>query len=467
MSDRCILIADDEEIMRMVLRDTLEKEGFSVETAEDGMTALELFQRNHFDLLISDIQMTGLDGIELLKKIKEVDPDLPVIIMTAFGSVETAVAALRYGAFDYITKPFITDEIRVTVRNALRHCDLSRENRALKNKLKEKYHFENIIGQSQVMQQVYRLIERLAASDTNVLITGDSGTGKELVAHAIHYNSKRAQSAFVSVNCSAIPDTLMESEMFGHVKGAFTNAYLSKQGLFEEADGGTLFLDEIADLSLYTQAKLLRAIQTGEIKPVGGTKTKQVNTRIISATNKRLETEVKENRFREDLYYRLNVVNIQLPGLSERPEDIPELANHFLNKFCEKYEVELKHLSHEVLKTLMNYSWPGNVRELENCIERAIALSDQNEIRLDDLPPSLHKPPEYVSPVLTTDGIDLNNELNHFEISLISKALNMTGGNITKAAQLLAIPRRTLSSRMQRLGIDLQNYHFLGGQYDS
>jgi len=460
MTERSILIVDDEEIMSEVLKDLLEKEGYAVEVAEDGLIGLELFTRDRFDMVISDIQMTGLDGIQLLQKIKEIDDDVPVIIMTAYSSVETAVAALRYGAFDYISKPFNHNEIRVTVRNAMQQADLSHENRALKIKLKEKFHFDNIIGQSQVMSKVYRLIEKLAQSDTNVLITGESGTGKELVAHAIHYNSNRAHSAFVSVNCSAIPDTLMESEMFGHVKGAFTNAFFSKQGLFEEADRGTLFLDEIADLSLYTQAKLLRAIQTGEIKAVGGTKTKNVNTRIISATNKDLEEEVKKGLFREDLFYRLNVVNIHLPKLNQHPEDIPELANHFLAKFCTKYNVAHKKLSREVLKMFMGYSWPGNVRELENCIERAVALSEGPDVECDDLPPSFHKSAVVVPPTLTQEGLELDIELDNFEKSLIMKTLQMTGGNITKAANLLKIPRRTLSSRMKRLDIDVHNQAF-------
>jgi len=378
--NRTILVVDDEEILREILRNTLESEGYDVVCADDGQTAFEYFQEDRFDLIISDIQMSRMDGIELLKKVKTIDPDVLVVIMTAYGSVETAVAALRYGAFDYITKPFIENEIRVTVRNAFRQVDLSRENRSLRKRLQEEYQYHNIIGQSHVMKKVYRIIEKVAPSDTNVLITGDSGTGKELVASAIHYNSSRTKAPFISINCSAIPDTLMESEMFGHVKGAFTNAYLSKIGLFEEAHKGTLFLDEIADLSLYTQAKLLRAIQKGEIKPVGGTKTKRVDIRLISATNKTLEEEVREGRFREDLYYRLNVVNIQLPTLRSRTEDIPDLVYHFLTRFCKKYGVPQKKLSRDTLRILMNFPWPGNVRELENCIERAVALAEKDEI---------------------------------------------------------------------------------------
>lgn len=454
MQNRSILVVDDEEIMREVLKNTLLSEGFSVDTAENGFSAFQAFQKKHYDLVISDLQMTGMDGITLLKRIKEIDADVMVIIMTAFGSIETAVTALKSGAFDFLTKPFIENEIKVTLRNAFRQSDLARENKSLKLKLQQESQFHDIIGKSHVMKKIFRIIEKVAKSDTNILITGDSGTGKELVANAIHYSSHRKNSAMISVNCSSIPDTLMESEMFGHVKGAFTNAYLSKQGLFEEAHKGTLFLDEIADLSLFTQAKLLRAIQKGEIKPVGGTKTRNIDARIISATNKNLETEVKERRFREDLYYRLNVVNIHLPPLRERAEDIPALSQHFLNKYCEKYNVPLKKLNREALKTLLNYSWAGNVRELENYMERAVALSEGDEITNADLPPSMTQTKYSPSFDVPKEGINLNETIAEYESSLILRTLDITQGNITKAAELLHIPRRTLSSRIQKLGLN-------------
>lgn len=461
MPDKNILVVDDEEIMREVLKNTLENEGYSVSTAEDGIDALKVFREFPAPVVVTDIQMSGLDGIGLLQKIKDLRPQTMVIIMTAYGTVETAVAALRHGAFDYITKPFIENEIRVTVRNAFMQSELVRENISLKEQLQSQFHFKNIIGQSERMQQVYRLIEKVSRSDTNVLITGESGTGKELVAHAIHYNSNRSDFPFVSVNCSAIPDTLMESEMFGHVKGSFTSAVATKLGLFEEADSGTLFLDEIADLSLFTQAKLLRAIQTGEIKPVGSNKTKQIDARIISATNKKLFTEVQNQNFREDLYYRLNVVNIPLPSLRERSQDIPELTEHFVQKYSEKYDLSPKSLTKDSIRILMSFSWPGNVRELENCIERALALCDGDMITPDDLPPYLTQAVHVDIPTVSAEGIDLDSQLNLYEQDLITQALTLTGGNISRAAELLKTNRRTLSSRIHRLGINAKSKEIL------
>jgi DNA-binding NtrC family response regulator len=448
-----VLVVDDEEILREVLRVVLEEEGYRVQTASDGHEALALAEKELFDLVLSDIHMDRLGGLELLRRLRHLDPDLPVVLMTAYSSVETAVEALRGGAYDYITKPVKDGEVRVTVRNALRQRALVRENVQLRRALRERYDFDNIIGRSEPMEQVFGIVRKVARSTANVLITGPSGTGKELVARAIHYNSARAERPFVTVNCSAIPDSLFESEMFGHVKGAFTGAVAPHKGVFEEADGGTLFLDELGDLSLFAQAKLLRAIQEGEVRPVGGTRTSSVDVRLISATNKDLEKEAGRAAFREDLFYRVNVVNIRLPPLSERSEDVADLAYAFLERYSARLGGTVRRISPQAMALLQSYSWPGNVRQLENVIERAVVLADGTQVELGDLPPELRMDASPPEADLTEGPVSLDGLVQGYELRLIEQALERSGGNISRAAELLGVHRRTLSSRIQRYGI--------------
>jgi DNA-binding NtrC family response regulator len=448
-----VLIVDDEEIQREVLRVLLEEEGYTVRTAADGKEALALSERQAFEVVISDIHMEPVGGLELLRRLRDLDPEVLVVLMTAYGSVESAVTALRGGAYDYITKPFKDDEVKVTVRNAVRHRSLARENVHLREVLRDRYDFDNIVGRSEAMMQVFALIRKVSRSTANVLISGPSGTGKELVARSIHYNSPRCDRPFVTVNCSAIPDTLFESEMFGHVKGAFTGAVSLHKGVFEEANGGTLFLDEIGDLSLFAQAKLLRAIQEGEIRPVGGAKTLSVDVRIISATNKDLEREVGRAQFREDLYYRVNVVQLKLPRLADRKEDVAALAYHFLNRYSQRLGGTVQRVSREAMALLTSYGWPGNVRQLENVMERAVILAEGNTIEVQDLPEDLRLDVAPKAVDLDAGPLSLDQLLQDYEVRLIEQALERCGGNISRAAELLGIHRRTLSSRIQRYGI--------------
>jgi two-component system response regulator PilR (NtrC family) len=365
-----ILVADDEQSMREFLDIMLKKEGYKVSLAPNGEEVIKLIEKDIFDLILMDIRMPRLDGISTLKKIKVISPETIVIMITAYASADTAIKAMKEGAYDYITKPFKVEEIKLIIKNALEKKNLQKENILLKQVVRDRYHFENIIGQSSKMLDLYKLLEKVAPTKTNILITGESGTGKELVAKAIHYNSPRKEKPFVTLNCGAIPETLIESELFGHMKGAFTDAIATKKGLFEVADEGTIFLDEISELPLLMQVKLLRVLQDREFKRVGGTEDIRVDVRIISATNKILEEAVKEKRFREDLFYRLNVIQIKLPLLRERREDIPLLAMHFLRKYSEELNKNFLTISPESLRILLNYDYPGKVRELQNIIER-------------------------------------------------------------------------------------------------
>ena len=369
-----ILVADDEQSMREFLDIMLKKEGYKVSLASNGEEVIKLIEKDIFDLVLMDIRMPRLDGISTLKKIKAISPETIVIMITAYASADTAIKAMKEGAYDYITKPFKVEEIKLIIKNALEKKNLQKENILLKQVVRDRYHFENIIGQSSKMLDLYKLLEKVAPTKTNILITGESGTGKELVAKAIHYNSPRKEKPFVTLNCGAIPESLIESELFGHMKGAFTDAIATKKGLFEVADEGTIFLDEISELPLLMQVKLLRVLQDREFKRVGGTEDIRVDVRIISATNKDLEEAVREKRFREDLFYRLNVIQIKLPPLRERREDIPLLAMHFLKKYSEELNKNILTISPEALRILLNYDYPGNVRELQNIIERAVAL---------------------------------------------------------------------------------------------
>src|SRR4030066_931016 len=388
-----ILVADDEQSMREIIDIMLKKEGYKVSLASNGEEAVKFIDNDLFDLVLLDIRMPRLDGIAALKRIKATAPETIVIMITAYASADTAIKAMKEGAYDYITKPFKVEEIKLIIKNALEKKNLQKENILLKQVVRDRYHFNNILGQCPNMLALYDLLEKVAPTKTNILITGESGTGKELVAKAIHYNSPRKDKPFVTLNCGAIPESLIESELFGHMKGAFTDAIATKKGLFEVADEGTIFLDETSELPLPMQGKLLRVLQDKEFKRVGGTEDIRVDVRIVAATNKDLEEEVKEKRFREDLFYRLNVIQIKLPLLKERKEDVQILANHFLKKYTEELNKNILKISPEALPILLNYEYPGNVRELQNIIERAVALESDQELTAHHLSSYLNEQP--------------------------------------------------------------------------
>ena len=441
-----ILIAEDEDLMRTILADLFSNANYRVLTANSGEQALELFAAEAPSLTISDITLGQMDGIELLDRIKQLDPDALVIMITAYSSVETAIAALRKGAYDYITKPFINEDILQAARNALRQSELFRENRSLRRELKQKYNFEQIIGRSDALAEIFKLIEKIANVPGSVLIQGESGTGKELIARALHYNSARADGPFVAINCGALPENLLESELFGYVKGAFTGAHTNKTGLLKAADGGTLFLDEIGEMPQTLQVKLLRALQEREVLPLGATKPVPFDARLVSATNRNLEEEIAAHRFRDDLYYRISVFNLTLPPLRERREDIPLLARHFIAKYSHELGVQTRTLSDAALQALINYDWRGNVREVQNAIERAVALSD-GRIELAHLPQKIQA---------TSLAIrDLNGQtltLEELERRYILETLQREHDDKTRAAELLGIDLSTLYRKLKRYG---------------
>ncbi len=385
-----VLIVDDEKNYLIVLEALLEDEGYQVFTADNAERGLEIALNQEIDVVVTDMKMPLMDGMVFLERLHRMKPDLPIIMMTAYGTIEKAVEAMKKGAFDYICKPFENEEFKIIIQKAIEHFRLLKQNKEMTQELIGRYSFHNIVGRSAVMQKVFYIIEKVAPSKSTVLITGESGTGKELIAKAIHYNSPRFDKPFVSVNCGALPETLLESELFGHEKGAFTGAIQQRKGRFELAHGGTLFLDEISEMPLHLQVKLLRVLQEMEFERVGGSQTIKVDVRVIAATNRELKTEVEAGRFRADLFYRLNVVNIHVPPLRERKEDIPLLINHFIEKYSKEMGISEKvRIDKEALKLLMEYHWPGNVRELENVIERALLLCSGGEIRLGDLPPEI------------------------------------------------------------------------------
>lgn len=450
-----ILVVDDEPSMREFLEILFRREGYEVSAASDYDTARLALESDDYDLMISDIQMPGRSGLELLRTCHDVSPDTVVIMITAFATTENAIEAMKEGAYDYITKPFQVDEIRLVVEKALEKKLLASENRRLRSELRSQQRHRSLVGSSSSMQRVYELIGQVASTKTNILIAGESGTGKELVARAIHAESDRAEKPFVAVNCAAIPETLLESELFGHVKGAFTGAIHNKSGLFEMADGGTLFLDEVGDLTPPLQVKLLRAIQDKTIRRVGGTQDRRIDTRILAATNRRLEDEVAEGRFREDLYYRLNVIQIELPPLRERLDDLPLLAHHFVEKYARELEKPIRGLTEEALRRLSEYRFPGNVRELENIIERAVALSRDEWIDVDALPPTvLQHPLEVENLHVPAEGINLDAILAETERRYLLDALARAGGIKKRAAQLLGISFRSFRYRLEKLGLD-------------
>ena len=442
-----ILVVDDERNILKVVSATLKKEGYGVDTARSSEEAVEKFNRDGCHLVITDLKLPGKTGIELLAYVKSKDPDVPVVVITAFGTIENAVDAMKKGAFSYLTKPINSDELLSVAKEALEKYELKRENIALKTELKQKYTFSNIIGKSAPMQEVFNTIHMVAKTQSNILIVGESGAGKELVARAVHYDSERAGGPFVTIDCAAIPAELMESELFGHEKGAFTGAHEKKAGLLEHAHNGTVFLDEIGELDLNLQKKLLRFLQEREILRVGGAGRIKLNVRIVAATNKDLDQEVKEKRFREDLFYRLHVMTIRMPPLRERKDDIPLLAHHFLDKMNRIEGKQIQGFDDAVMNALLDYDWPGNVRELENTVERAYILCPTATISRKYLPPKLMPPAQ--------DGKEPFDQMNLLETEkrLIIKALNQTSWNQSRAAEVLGITRKQLRTKMKNLDL--------------
>ncbi len=450
-----ILVVDDERSMQEFLEIFLRREGYDVVTAGDVDTAVVHLETDEIDLVITDMQMPDKTGLDLLLAAREVSPETILIVVTAFGTTDSAISAMKEGAYDYLTKPFKVDELRIVIEKALEKKVLSTENRRLRRELRSQSRGRNIIGHSAVMQQLYDLIAQVAETKTNVLVSGESGTGKELVARAIHEQSPRNDQPFVAINCGAIPENLLESELFGHMKGAFTGAVQTKAGLFEAASGGTLFLDEIGELSQPLQVKLLRALQERTIRRVGDTADRKIDVRIVSATNRRLEDEVAAGRFREDVYYRLNVIQLELPPLRDRVEDIPILVQHFIRVFAEELGKDVEGMDAAAYELLSGYAFPGNVRELENLIERAVALTHQPVIGCDLLPPSVTESREAPSVALIPeDGVSLEALVSDYERSLLREALSITKGVKKKAARLLGVSFRSFRYRLEKLGIE-------------
>lgn len=435
-----LLLVDDDPVTLDLLKEVLLKEGYRVSTALSGEEAISQGMEHLFDLVITDVRMGEKDGIEVLRTFKKTSPDTSIIVITAFGSLDSAIEAIREGAFDYISKPFKLEEIKLTVRRALEQRRILEENKFYRQELLDKYQMKNVIGRTPQMLQVYKTIARVANSKSTILLYGERGTGKELIARSIHYNSNRSHRPFVPVDCASLVETLMESELFGHVRGAFTGAQFSKRGLFEEADGGTLFLDEVGNLSLSIQAKLLRFLQEHEIKRVGGMESVKVDVRVIAATNQPLDPLIQKGQFREDFFDRLNVVSLTLPPLRERREDIPLLASHFLQKFSQENHKHITHISPEALEILTRYPWPGNVRELEHAIERAVILSSHPIILPEDLPKKVFEETQVIELGLSEELLPLKE----LERRYVLKVLKETGGNKKKAAEILGIDRTTL-----------------------
>lgn len=451
-NERILLIDDSLELLEN-LEKILIEEGFEVDTASDGAIGIKKIEDKYYDLILTDLKMPNADGIEVLKFVNQNSPESICIILTGFGTIKNAVDAIKMGAFDYLTKPIKSEEILHTIKKALEFRHLKRENIQLRSQLKKKYQFKNIIGDSPSIQKIFEIIEKVADTDSTILIQGESGTGKELIARALHYNSYRREGPFVPVNCAAIPSGLLESELFGHEKGAFTNATRTRIGRFELANGGTLFLDEIGDMDVLMQSKLLRVIQEREFERIGGMKPIKIDIRVIAATHQDLEELVKQGKFREDLFYRLNVISIKMPSLRDRKSDIPLLVNHFIHQFKKSKRKEVNGITNEALTKLMEYDWPGNVRELENTIERMVILTNNKILSVEDLPEKILSPvaKEFIGGIeLSERGISLEEAVNEFEKRLILQALNQTGWVKNKAAQLLNVNRTTLIEKMKR-----------------
>jgi DNA-binding NtrC family response regulator len=456
-----ILVVDDELIVCESCQRILDEEGYEVEVALSGQEAFEKMKESVFDIVITDLKMPTIDGIDVLKYIRKEFPDTIVIMITGFSTVETAVEAMKLGAFDYIPKPFTPDEVSVVVKKALEKRSLQLENIYLRQELQEKYGFHNIVGKSKKMQEIYRIIAKVAPTDSTVLIYGQSGTGKELIARAIHFNSLRREKQFVPVDCAVLSENLLESELFGHIRGSFTGAVTTKPGLFEIADGGTVFLDEVGNISLSIQAKLLRVLQEREFTPVGGTKIKKVDIRLVAATNKTLEKMIKEETFREDLYYRLNIVPMYLPSLKERQEDIPMLAIHFLKKYSEEMGKTIKGFTPEAMERLIRYHWPGNVRELENVIERSVVMVDGEMVQPEHLilPKEQEQGEIEIQVPLTSDGLkELKKHLREkavedVERAFVTNALERNNGNVTRASEEVGMLRPNFQALMRKYNL--------------
>jgi DNA-binding NtrC family response regulator len=457
MAKAKILVVDDEVKIRESFSDILGLEDFEVHTAQNGEVAISMIDEDYYDVAFIDLNMPKVDGMAVLKYVVEQSPDTIGIILTGYATIRNAVEAMKAGAFDYLAKPVKMEEVLLVINRALEFRDIKRENLALKNQLKKKYKFENFIGDSLQMHNVFRIIEKVADTDSTVLILGESGTGKELVARAIHYNSMRRDKSLIPVNCGAIPEDLLESELFGHEKGAFTNAIRTRIGRFEMSNGGTIFLDEIAEMSPHLQVKLLRILQEQEFERLGGTKTIKCDIRVIAATNKDLDKLVQENKFREDLYYRLRVIPIEIPPLRERRSDIPLLIHHFLEMNAKPKGKKIKSMSKDVVNAFMDYDWPGNVRELENIIERMVILSEEDEITVQDIPDKIiqkHTSEEIGPTMIPDDGFSLNNAINEYERLLIIRALEKADWVKNRAAKLLNMNRTTLVEKIKKQGIE-------------
>jgi DNA-binding NtrC family response regulator len=448
-----ILVADDEEIIRDVLADLLTSESYTVDLAKNGSQTLKMIRERDYGALLLDLIMPDMDGLQVLEELQDFENRPEVIILTAYASLEKAIKATKLGAFNFIAKPFKNDELLLAVKNALEHRHLLEENQRLRNTLYERYSFHNIVGKGAGMKNVFDLISQTAPRRSTILIQGESGTGKELVAKAIHAYSDRAGEPFIALNCGNIPSELLESELFGHVRGAFTGATNTKRGLFEAANGGTLFLDEVTTISLETQSKLLRVIQEKEFRRLGGLENIKVDVRIIAASNSDLYAAVQQRTFRDDLYYRLNVIAIKIPPLRERPEDIPLLTEHFIKKYSEENRRNNFEVDPAAMKVLLDYQWPGNVRELENVIERAVVLAPGNRITADLFPNNISMPPPEASFLFNQEPISLKEKVGRYEKKLILAALEKTNWNQKEAAQLLSVNATTLSEKLKRLKI--------------
>jgi DNA-binding NtrC family response regulator len=458
-----ILIVDDEELYRRALERILARAGHGVVTARDAAEAMAIVSAEPLDLVLCDIRMPGISGLELVRQIRDVDPDLPCIVVTGYGSAEQSIEALHAGAFWYLEKPFeqrSLDVVRKLVDQAIEHRRLRSENRLLQSQLRSRYRFDNVVGQSAALRGVLDLVGKVADSDSTVLITGESGTGKELIARAIHYNSRRSERVLVTVNCGAIPEELLESELFGHVKGAFTNAVQHREGRFTAAEGGSIFLDEIGDMSPNLQVKLLRVLQDRSFEPVGSSKTVRVDVRVIAATNQDLAQAIRRGAFREDLFYRLNVIPIEVPPLRQRKEDIPLLVQHFLEHLNQEKGRSVEGLTPAALERLLGHDWPGNVRELENLIERLVVLRGKGWIDLDELPAALRRSagaPELELPAVGPGGLPFNEVVDRVETHMILQALEQTRWNKNRAAQLLGLNRTTLIEKIKKKKLEPQS----------
>jgi two-component system response regulator AtoC len=450
---RRVLVVDDEENIRVVLRTLLKKHDYQVEAAESAESALEQLERFDPDFVLADVRMSGMTGLELCTELKARSSLATVILMSAYGSVDLAIEAMKAGAYDYISKPFKQDEVLLALTKAEERESLRRENRALKEAIRKEQTFHGILGKSEAIGKVFSTLDKVADYKTTVLIQGESGTGKELVARALHSGSSRKNKAFIPLNCGAIPETLLESELFGHKRGAFTDAHADKKGLFAEADRGTLFLDEIGELPLTLQVKLLRVLQEGRIRPLGATRDHEVDVRVIAATVRDLRHEVEQNRFREDLFYRLNVLQINVPPLRDRRDDIMLLVEHFIERNNGRLGTKIRDVDTRTRKLLLDYPWPGNVRELENTIERAVVLAESDTITLADLPERMREPADPVAASLSTGELSIKKTARFMEETLIRRALEKTGGNRTAAAKLLEISHRALLYKIKDYGI--------------